>query len=452
MQRLNFEEVKQKIDRQFQSWTVRSLSLMGKILIIKTFGISQILYTTSSITFTQDQHKSIKAQIFKFLWSKNYNQQNRAVDRIKRETICTSVANGGFGLIDHQDIVEAINAKQYLSSENPNLHHPIKDLIGPATSYFNRYTHNYLDDIAKVGAKKITELIERKLSNADEELIKGQTNLMNIIQVEKIADLVKNPNSITIALLRQAGIDTIVQIDQHTLNNLRRELPTGTLSLVQQYLNNKTAGIIYNASHQEIKTMRTHVPNNVLKLIPSIKLTSKLIRKLCKNPENIVKSKIIPNARPEETHRTMLKVMRLKNTRQKNIFLRIYNNDIYSKEKLHQFGLVDTPECPKCGAIETKLHLVYECPHVLPIWNKLEELINGNNTSTIEDVLTKNNNSTILKIKIEVLGLLIQKSRSPFGVKETIECVLNKLMQVEKGNRTLKSICKNLKQKLINSI
>ena len=107
---------------------------------------------------------------------------------------------------------------------------------------------------------------------------------------------------------------------------------------------------------------------------------------------------------------------------------------------------------PKCGAIETKLHLVYECPQVLPIWNKLEELINGNNASTLEDVLTNNNNVTILKIKIEILGLLIQKSRSPFGVKETIECVLNKLMQVEKGNSTLKSICKNLKQKLINSV
>ena len=90
--------------------------------------------------------------------------------------------------------------------------------------------------------------------------------------------------------------------------------------------------------------------------------------------------------------------------------------------------------------------------HVFTILGELEELINGNNTSTLEDVLTKNNNSTILKIKIEILGLLIQKSRSPFGVKETIECVLNKLMQVEKGNRTLKSICKNIKQKLINTV
>jgi hypothetical protein len=450
MQRLNFEEVKQKIDRQFQSWTVRTLSLMGKILIIKTFGISQILYTTSSITFTQDQHKSIRSQIFKFLWSKNFSQQNRAVDRIKRETIFTDITNGGFGLIDHQDIVEAINAKQYLSSENPNSHHPIKDLIGPATSYFNRLSHNYLDDIAKVGARKITALIENKISNADEELIKSHTNLMNIIQAEKIADLVKNPNSITVALLRQAGVETTAQMDQQTLNALRKELPPGTLSLVQQYLNNKAAGTTYNAGFLEIKNMRTHVPNNALKMTPTVKITSKLIRRLSKNHESIVLSKILPDARPEEIHRTLTKVMKLKNTRQKNIFLRIYNNDIYSKEKLYKFGLIDSPECPKCGAIETKLHLVYKCPQVLAIWNRLEELLNGRHVSSLEDVLTKNNNPTTLKIKIEILGLLIQKSRSPFGTKETIECALNKLIQVEKNNRILKSICTNLKQKLTN--
>ena len=96
--------------------------------------------------------------------------------------------------------------------------------------------------------------------------------------------------------------------------------------------------------------------------------------------------------------------------------------------------------------------MVYECPQVLTIWNKLEETLNGGHVSSLEDVLTKNNNQTTLKIKIEILGLLIQKSRSPFGTKETIECVLNKLIQVEKNNGTLKNICNKLKQKLTNPI
>jgi alanine racemase len=187
-------------------------------------------------------------------------------------------------------------------------------------------------------------------------------------------------------------------------------------------------------------------------MIPSCKLTSKQIRKLSKNAETTIQSKLLADIGTDDMRQTLVKVTKLKNTRQKNIFLRIYNNDIYSKEKLHHFGLIDTPNCPKCGATETKLHLIYECPQVLPIWNKLEEIINGTNTAALEDIFVRNKNATILKIKIEILGLLIQKNRSPFGVKETIDCVLNKLMQVEKYNQTLKKICKDLKQKLYNTL
>jgi len=198
--------------------------------------------------------------------------------------------------------------------------------------------------------------------------------------------------------------------------------------------------------------MKTQIPTYSLKMIPSYKLTSKQIRRLNKNAEIMIQSKLLANIRADEMQRTLVKVTKLNNTRQKNIFLRIYNNNIYSKKKLHHFSLVDTPNCPKCGATESKLHLIYECPQVLPIWNKLEEIINGANTATLEDIFVRNNNATILKIKIEILGLFTQKNRSPFGVKETIDCVLNKLMQVEKNNQALKKICKDLKQKLYNTL
>jgi len=40
----NVEEVIKKIDKQFKSWSRRNLSTIGRILIAKTFGISQIIY------------------------------------------------------------------------------------------------------------------------------------------------------------------------------------------------------------------------------------------------------------------------------------------------------------------------------------------------------------------------------------------------------------------------
>ena len=58
--------------------------------------------------------------------------------------------------------------------------------------------------------------------------------------------------------------------------------------------------------------------------------------------------------------------------------------------------------------------------------------------------------NTILKIKIEFLGLFMPKNRSPFGIQETIECVLNKIMQIERHNKILTKVCKDLKQKLNN--
>ena len=111
-----------------------------------------------------------------------------------------------------------------------------------------------------------------------------------------------------------------------------------------------------------------------------------------------------------------------------------------------KYGQIDLPICPKCGADKTKMLITYECIKVQPICNKLKELTNGGSTATLQDIFVLNNNSTILKFKIEILGLLIQKNRSPFRVLITIECALNKLMQVERNNKSLTKVCKDLKQ------
>jgi hypothetical protein len=43
MKRINFEAMKAKMERHFTEWSKRGLSLLGKIQIVKTFGLSQYL-------------------------------------------------------------------------------------------------------------------------------------------------------------------------------------------------------------------------------------------------------------------------------------------------------------------------------------------------------------------------------------------------------------------------
>jgi hypothetical protein len=55
MKRINFEAIKAKMDRHFTEWSKRGLSLLGKIQIVKTFGLSQYLYTLAVMDITPEQ-------------------------------------------------------------------------------------------------------------------------------------------------------------------------------------------------------------------------------------------------------------------------------------------------------------------------------------------------------------------------------------------------------------
>jgi len=57
MKKANFEIMKTKMDRHFTEWSKRGLSLLGKIQIVKTFGLSQYLYTLAVTEISVEQWK-----------------------------------------------------------------------------------------------------------------------------------------------------------------------------------------------------------------------------------------------------------------------------------------------------------------------------------------------------------------------------------------------------------
>ena len=111
------------MDQQLASWSNRGLSLLGKILIYKTFGLPQIIYTTRVISFTKKEHSELKNLNYKFLWNRNY-QLAKAPDRIKRKYLSVQIAKGGFGMVDHELVTSAMNARQVLVNLKGS--HPIK--------------------------------------------------------------------------------------------------------------------------------------------------------------------------------------------------------------------------------------------------------------------------------------------------------------------------------------
>lgn len=59
-----------KLNTKLDIWGSCKLSLFGKCLIAKTIGISQLVYSASSLDIDPDDVSKIKESIFNFIWNK----------------------------------------------------------------------------------------------------------------------------------------------------------------------------------------------------------------------------------------------------------------------------------------------------------------------------------------------------------------------------------------------
>ena len=142
---INVQKVLDAMERQFQTWSRRHLTLLGKILVIKTFIMSQSIFLIQSISLKPTNIKKLMMPIYKFLWNKNLNAA-RAPERIKRSIMLTPCKYGGFGLVDLKDIADSLDLKAYgrLRETTHPFFRQIKDLINSA-NFFNVELNHKVD-------------------------------------------------------------------------------------------------------------------------------------------------------------------------------------------------------------------------------------------------------------------------------------------------------------------
>ena len=83
LKKLNLEKVYESMSKQLRQWSNRGLSLLGKIQIYKTFGLSQILYLGSIMMLNKRDEIKFNELIYRFIWNRDM-ETTKAPDRIKR--------------------------------------------------------------------------------------------------------------------------------------------------------------------------------------------------------------------------------------------------------------------------------------------------------------------------------------------------------------------------------
>ena len=429
--KLNLTKILTSMETQFKLWKNMYLSLLGKILIFKTFGLSQILFIASTTIIPLKMEKKIIELIYKFIWNNNLDS-NKAPDRIKRTTMLTPVAMLGFGMIDFREVIKSIRIKTIIRIMSTDTH-PINIMLknsltnSVVNTQLNHKINPVIDDTIRI-INSLWKLRIKKCTTDERDV------LFTIIMNEYVGNLLikRFMNKRQCLYHCHDKIQDIIALNpQHPI--LKKLDPS-----IYNFL--RGGGSLTN-----IGSSRFIIPTQS-KILLTNTVTSKLIRSL-NNPHQALHPKIIEFPVNEGLKKLGKNIKRLTNTKLKSIILRAIHGDIYCGTRLKKFGMKDTDECQRCGCPESIKHMLLECDYVKKIWEICRKLTSIP-TNNINEVLGLHDfhDKTTLTIHSEIIRRLLAIERPVTNQVRLVKSVIDRLATVETG--ISKHIIKSLQSQL----
>ena len=96
----NWEAKVKKIKNIINAWKGRNLTMVGKIIIIKSLLASQLTYVSSILNLQEKVVKELNTLLYQFVWG--------GKDRVKRKTIVNDYEKGGLKMINLPDFLESL--------------------------------------------------------------------------------------------------------------------------------------------------------------------------------------------------------------------------------------------------------------------------------------------------------------------------------------------------------
>jgi hypothetical protein len=229
---LNYDDKFKSLECLLNMWRQRDLTAIGKITIIKTFGLSKFLYTSTMIGMPVSIQKRVNNIMFKFIWN--------GPDKIKRSVLCADLNRGGLKMFDLKSKVKTqaiMWLKRFLMPNEAGW----KDILA---NYLNKYGgKNMLNnnfDVNKLLAYDIippfyinalklwSEINSFEPTNAEEVCRQGIWNNKFILIGNK---------SVYYSKFDEAGFHTIYDFfeDKNTIKDIRSDDRFNTIDVLKWY-------------------------------------------------------------------------------------------------------------------------------------------------------------------------------------------------------------------------
>jgi hypothetical protein len=398
---LNCDTLIQKMDKHFRQWSKRGLSLLGRIQIFKTFGLSQFLYHLATFEPTLINWKAIQTRINKFLWNKNY-ANNSAPSRIKKEIMYTPLKMGGFGMIDIKEVVTSLRLRRHFTLVKHHVH-PLSELLSKLTEelgYLGTQPLLNIDEILNMNLKAISD--KRKADcNAPVWQIESDLILHSNLLSANIIDMIRlrKRESTEYRKLQRMGMKTFSDI----LRNPRQSLAVFTKISERTLVNVITImSRLYSRIPLPVPVLDAGDKLRDLcgRWVDSHVLPSRNLRELFFSPK--VSHPKITQMSEIEKNVYFKKLSKIVSVVNKSRILRLLYGDVYCAERTFRWDLSESNLCKRCFEVETITHLLRDCTYTRKVYSLL-----GIDTDDINEIIGINLSRGELEIRVDFIGYLV---------------------------------------------
>ena len=381
------------------SWGRRNLTMNGRMVLAKTFLISQIVFPAQFTEIGTKEVKKIERLIYAFV------SGARALygpEKIARRYLKADKLRGGINGIDVSSFVTAIALKQF--GKAAQLSRPLGALqasvIAPR------------DDIGRIALGHL------------------KTGFIQFLRNHPIPDLLELDyiSSTPLSVIIKSDSNAATLVNQYSVGNIyeiQRELEGGRIprqrvnsiirSLPQQLGRLIRAGSIVNARPKfSLETLSDQLD---LEVTTSkgirLALISQKFGNLAIDLNRIHRRQDLPVAGTLEFDRLFSNLELIKHPALRSIRSKLCFKNIYSNERRHRFGMSDSPVCEtsNCGQIETVEHQLFDCPNAIRLWNMFAD-ITGTNILSFRDLILCESAVEIEILKTALMKALLQINRN----------------------------------------
>lgn len=361
-----------KIGKILQLWANRRMSIVGKMVVVKTFALSQLAFVSQFMSIESKDMKQVESLCYKFAW-------NGCRDRIKRSFLKSDRSNGGIRSVDIDCYIKAIQIRQYFKADrestvlrylqaSPKVSETIKSSARESLNRLYKFSYSSIDlnDVSHT-----------------EQILLANTDIRGFCKTGTKVDC-------TIA---QFAVDTIAKLIDY-------DVPRGKINLIIKSLPLSLRPLLLSDFEYDRPTFRCWIKNKVVNLCSlSTKALQVLLKSAYKKCET-VNSNVSWNNLWDIRHPD-LRFQRFK----------LAHGAIFSNVRRYQCRISNTDKCEICGDIETVEHQLVHCTNAKAKWLAVERYY-GISPPSFSDLKSVCHNKKDELIYSVIVKLLIQIDRS----------------------------------------